>query len=411
VSITLTAVRGASYNPTVISANIVIKSDQSLPDPTGFLFANASSIYAQLSAPNTFINNIVLTGYAFLSGQYVYTFSAVLIAQGAAAPIQYVPGPQGPMGLQGPIGPQGPMGIGVQGPQGFQGIPGLQGPQGVTGPFGGPPGPTGPTGPDGVQGSPGVTGLQGLQGSPGVTGPEGATGPFGGPPGATGPQGIDGVTGATGPQGSTGPQGATGVGIQGSPGITGVTGPLGPTGLIGPTGIEGPTGATGPQGATGPFGGPQGPTGAQGATGPTGPSYQPFYGALYNQTTDDQSVLVEVGTFTQVPFAHAGPANGTACNTSTGKIIILQSGVYLLNAQISLNSPVWPVFVEIAFFVNGVLVDASRSQLTFSGSDIETLSTTALLSFNVDDTVQLAITQTSGGAETFAINTTYLIVR
>ena len=134
MSTTINAVRGSSLNTSVITANISITSDQILTDPTGFLFSNASSVYSQLHAPNTFINNIVLTGYSIVLGQYVYTYSAVMVAQGSSAPVQFVPGPQGPIGLMGPQGPIGPMGFGPQGLQGFQGIPGPIGPTGSPGP-------------------------------------------------------------------------------------------------------------------------------------------------------------------------------------------------------------------------------------------------------------------------------------
>ena len=162
----------------------MVVSSVALADPTGFVISNASSVYSQLNAPNTFISSIVLTGSTQGSIQFTYSYAIVLTAQGSAAPVQYVPGPQGPIG---PIGPPG-----VQGPPGF-------------GPIG-PPGPVGPIGPQG-------TGSTGPQGPTGDIGPEGPTGPFGGPPGPTGPEGPTGIQGSTGPAGPTGP-----------------FGPLGPTG-------------------------------------------------------------------------------------------------------------------------------------------------------------------------------------
>ncbi len=220
-----------SDQPNVVSALLVVNTDQILPNPIS-VFGDSSvvsQLYAQLNISPT---NYQISQISFsqvvqpIVGQYSYSYSVRLAQNGTAVtPIQFV-GPPGPPGGK---GKDGQPGIGIPGP------PGATGMRGVTGPFGGPPGATGSTGPQGATGIQGLHGVTGIPGTTGSTGPRGATG-LPGPTGSTGPYGV---TGATGPQGSTGPQGPTGVtGPTGSAGVTGATGPRGATGI----GLQGPTG-------------------------------------------------------------------------------------------------------------------------------------------------------------------------
>ncbi len=257
---TISASRQVSANPNIISATVIVTSDQALTDPAGFMFANIATIRQQVGAPSTFfITNVSFQQVTHPTPLiYSYTFNITLGALGQnSTPLTGPQGKQGLVGPPGPAGPPGPQGIGITGPAGVDGATGPAGPPGATGPLGG-PGPAGPGGPAGPQGNPGATGIQGV------------TGPFGGPPGPTGPQGQIGPTGSIG---ATGVQGSTGiVGPQGPTGpFGGPQGPTGPTGPQGQTGPQGPLGLTGPRGLTGATG-PQGGTGPQGVTGPAGPT-------------------------------------------------------------------------------------------------------------------------------------------
>jgi hypothetical protein len=98
-------------------------------------------------------------------------------------------------------------------------------------------------------------------------------------------------------------------------------------------------------------------------------------------------------------------------STLPGQITIGQTGTYQFTAQASVQSPTFPITVEMAFFLNNSLIDASRAQQAFVEPGPETLSTTALIACNPGDTVQLAVSQSSGGTQSLGLNTTYLVIR
>ncbi len=262
MAITVGVLKQISDQTNVVSASVLLNSDQPLANPLETLLQPVffNQIYQQLQInPNQYqIGQLSLTQTptSFL-GTISYQFAIRFVLIGTPVTSQQFVGPQGPPGTPGKGG-----------------VPGTAGPAGPPGPTG-PVGPLGPTGPFG--------GPQGSTGVPGATGPQGATGVRGAP-------GTAGLTGATGPQGATGPAliGPTGVrgatGVQGPPGAgaTGPTGPIGPqgvTGSIGPIGTTGPLGATGPKGATGPTG-PVGPAGTANAS---SVAYSPAAGSDFAQ--------------------------------------------------------------------------------------------------------------------------------
>jgi hypothetical protein len=236
MTITIGVLRQVSDQANVVSASVLLNSDQILANPISVLVQPVyfNQIYAQLQIDPTQyqIGQLTLAQVPVpFQGLYTYQFAVRFVQNGTAVTSQQFVGPQGPPGIPGKAGAPGM--IGSEGPPGPTGPQGPQGVTGATGPFGGPPGPTGIQGPTGPQGATGVRGAPGL-------------------PGFTGPQGV---TGATGPKGATGPQGQQGIqGIQGIQGLPGVTGPQGATGPVGPQGIQGNTGLQGPTGPAGPNG-------------------------------------------------------------------------------------------------------------------------------------------------------------
>ena len=172
----IAATKQASASPNSVQALVNVQSNSPLADPTAFLFANLTTVRAQLNLSNSFICvNFVLTKTTQPNASvYIYAFTANFVNIGSSAAIPYIGAP-GPVGPQGIPGPQGTPGLrGPTGTQGFNGLPGVTGstgPQGPTGPFGGPPGPTGEIGATGLQGPTGQIGPQGPTGQLGPTGP------------------------------------------------------------------------------------------------------------------------------------------------------------------------------------------------------------------------------------------------
>ncbi|MEC5308680.1 hypothetical protein VUV76_31455, partial [Bacillus thuringiensis] len=210
----------------------------------------------------------------------------------------------------------------------------------------------------------------GLQGPPGPQGP-------------TGPQGGTGLQGPPGPQGPTGPQGGTG--LQGPPGPQGPTGPQGTPGLQGPPGPQGPTG-------------PQGTPGLQGPTGPTGPNFPPAYltatrtsGTIISQSLASGAPIIQF-------FAIApGGGQNIGFNNATGEVTILNSGIYVLNCNITL-SPTTAVPAILQFNVNGIVTAGGSCSTVTSGGQI-TLN--AVRSLSAGDIIQIV----NGGSQTITLGT------
>lgn len=174
MTLTVGTQRQVADQPNIVSALVLLNSDQILPNPLVTLNQPDifNQIYNQLGITNSDydISQVSISPSTIpVFGVFTYSFSVRFIKRGTAVPasLQFI-GPPGPPGQQGPPGRDG-----VLGSPGAGGPPGPIGPQGPTGPFGGPPGVTGVTGAAGLQGSPGVTGVTGAMGP---TGPMGSVG-------------------------------------------------------------------------------------------------------------------------------------------------------------------------------------------------------------------------------------------
>jgi hypothetical protein len=227
-------------------------------------------------------------------------------------------------------------------------------------------------GPSGAIGNTGATGATGATGPTGNTGAAGATGP-------PGPQGATGAMGSSGPAGATGPAGPTGV--------TGPSGPSGPAGASGPVGPSGPKGASGANGSTGA----QGATGATGATGPTGPAGP--YARIFNPNAQLISYPPGFGNFLSLP--NVSFSSGVTVDLSSGQIGILQSGVYIITAEIqwAATPPLLPGGsreLEIFSTSSRLAVD-TRPAVSDRGTKV-TLSTIQYL--NAGDSIRVLAIQT-----------------
>ena len=149
MTITIGVQELVSDNPNIIVAQVLLGSDQILPNALTVLSRpeNLLHIYSSLGISQDVydIGQVSLSNIVsqFIS-QFTYQFSMRFVKKGEpVSPNQFI-GPPGPPGKQGhPGGPGGP------------GVPGPTGPAGVTGPFGG------PQGSPGHQGSPGPAGVTG----------------------------------------------------------------------------------------------------------------------------------------------------------------------------------------------------------------------------------------------------------
>ena len=239
--------------------------------------------------------------------------------------------------------------------------------------------PPGPQGPSGVQGAQGVSGAQGLPGSTGAQGLQGL-------------QGIQGIQGLQGPSGLQGPQGIPGQGLQGPQGIQGVPGVGGSTGAQGSQGLQGIPGIQGVPGSTG-LQGLQGNTGAQGPCCPVVGTYTSVYSNL------DQSLLSgDAATFELISATTASFDLSLAA--TTGEVIALKSGVYLVNwgvdaieGSFAFPVPSW----SFAITQNGVpLLSTASGSTSISPDDIVTHSSgVAIITVAAGDVFQLVNTSTS----------------
>ncbi len=228
----------------------------------------------------------------------------------------------------------------------------------------------GPTGPAGSTGATGATGA----------GTAGATG-------ATGPTGVAGLAGATGPTGATG---AGTAGVAGATGPTGVAGVAGPSGATGSTGVAGPTGAAGATGVVGPAGaaGSNGTNGATGPTGPTGLSGFQWVGSFIN-ADDTQTYYVSPPT----------PAiNTLGVTAGTGVVYV---PVACTVSSLSVHSLVQTngAADNTTFTVRH---NGSNTSMACTVDNTNTTGNTASCSSTnsfavaVNDTLEYAVTQTSG---------------
>lgn len=180
------------------------------------------------------------------------------------------------------------------------------------------------------------------------------------------------------------------------PGAEGLVGPSGLPGLDGPTG---PQGETGPQGLTGPAG-PQGPQGIQGPQGPTGPCapLESNYLSLYTLTTQTitpgQNVLLDL-------LSTSSPEFDISLAATTGEIIVLESGFYLLNWGIDgLLKPPYPTPVpswSFGIYRNGVFEPGSaQGSFTITPDAIvKHASSTFIIHLDAGDVLSLVNTSTS----------------
>ena len=169
-------------------------------------------------------------------------------------------------------------------------------------------------GTQGLQGNQGLQGLQGLS-NQGVQGNQGLQG--------ISNQGVQGLTGGTGTQGAQGLTGSPGVlGVQGRQGSDGIQGVQGLQGLSN-QGVQGTIASQGTLGTQGTLG--SGSQGVQGVSGSGGESFVNIadYGA--NTTATDGTNVTAIN--------NAVSALGTA-----GGTVYIPSGMYYLNAAISLGS-------------------------------------------------------------------------
>jgi hypothetical protein len=182
MAITLGVQKVASDKANIVSAEVLLNSDEILANPLSELTKGPvlTKVFAQLglSMEEWDIGSVALsTVTSPFYSLFTYNFSMRFVKKGTAVVDAVFIGPPGPPGVPGGQGPVGQ--------QGQQGLAGLTGPVGPTGPPGstgagepGPPGPAGVDGATGPQGPPGIDGIQGIQGSPGVTGSAGPVAPI-----------------------------------------------------------------------------------------------------------------------------------------------------------------------------------------------------------------------------------------
>ena len=163
MAITLGVQKVPSDKANVVSADVLLNSDEILPNPLSELMKGPvlTSIFAQLSISmeewelgSVALSTVTSPFYSL----FTYNFAMRFVKKGTAVVDAVFIGPPGPPGVpggQGPVGQQGQQGqAGVTGSPGLMGATGPQGPTGVTGALG----PTGVTGPQGPQGTTGPTG-------------------------------------------------------------------------------------------------------------------------------------------------------------------------------------------------------------------------------------------------------------
>lgn len=142
MAVTLGVQKVASDKANIVSAQVLLNSDEILPNPLAKLTEGTilSSVFAQLSLSmdEWEIGSVALSQVTspFFS-LFTYNFSMRFVLKGTAVVDAVFIGPPGPPGVPGGQGPAGQ--------QGAQGLAGVTGPPGL-------PGATGPAGPQGPQG-------------------------------------------------------------------------------------------------------------------------------------------------------------------------------------------------------------------------------------------------------------------
>jgi hypothetical protein len=150
---------------------------------------------------------------------------------------------------------------------------------------------------------------------------------------------------------------------------SGPAGPTGATGLTGPSGPAGATGSTGTAGATGPAG----PQGAQGTLASASAS-------VYQSATE----TVNSGTI--VTWDTNGPLTNITHVPSSGSLVVVTAGRYLVNWQVGADQFFNPTTYCLA--VNGVIQN-SACQSTGSFGNPTPMASSTILSFAAADTVTL----------------------
>lgn len=144
MAVTLGVQKVASDKANIVSAQVLLNSDEILPNPLSELTKGPilTSIFAQLSLSmdEWEIGSVALSRVTspFFS-LFTYNFSMRFVLKGTAVVDAVFIGPPGPPGVPGGQGPAGQ--------QGGQGLAGVTGPPGLPGATG----PAGPAGPQGVQ--------------------------------------------------------------------------------------------------------------------------------------------------------------------------------------------------------------------------------------------------------------------
>lgn len=192
-----------------------------------------------------------------------------------------------------------------------------------------------------------------------------------GPPGCPGPVGPRGLTGPTGPsQGPTGP-------------ASNITGPTGSS-ITGPTGqaITGPTGIQGVIGPTGPSQGPTGPIGPAGTSG-----FREGFGVIA-QSQCIVSCLTKIENLTQ----GTGGWNSGLLDEETGIATIVNSGIYILNANLAFewNCNECDRLVSFSVDLNAEDVLAVDKQV-YIGNDIVTYHVSGIYELQAGDEICLAL--------------------
>lgn len=142
MAVTLGVQKVASDKANIVSAQVLLNSDEILPNPLAKLMEGSviTSIFAQLnlSMEEWELGSVALSQVTspFFS-LFTYNFSMRFVLKGTAvvdAVFIGPPGPPGVPGAQGPVGQQGAQGLaGVTGPPGLPGATGPAGPQGPQG--------------------------------------------------------------------------------------------------------------------------------------------------------------------------------------------------------------------------------------------------------------------------------------
>jgi hypothetical protein len=203
------------------------------------------------------------------------------------------------------------------------------------------------------------------------------------------------------------------------PGEKGPTGPTGDTGATGlPSSIVGNMGAPGATGDTGAMG----DVGAVGSPGLVGPSFIFAYGGVSYQGSSN--VTMSTGEIHSLGAASYLPITNCSYDDSTGRLKVLQSGVYEfefgIQAGVSINSRADPVTIVLTILVDGsssgfseqytlkLCLENGDTLFPPSASAFErwgVISGHRLLNLIVNQTVSVNIQSISGGSPYFPANT------